>query len=435
LFGVRRCAPLAAVVIYVISASSSAAKMASEEPGKDDAVDPDAPTLKRGGSKLLVSPEASKFHTFVVSKPGCVMGIAFVIVMIMLPLFGGLTITLTPNCWYDVSHIVTQRNFAFQDKFDDWSKTLSGQNDEVDPERSVTLDYLTIIYEAQKGSMTAPKALAQMRKIEDEIFDTKGFEDWCLLLNSTATGSCAPFYSAVTTGAVGSFVNADGTIMDATGVDTMIDSAWCDSDGNPGPVAAGYADGKFSCDTKHATLMKSELAFGGPLSDIDVVIDGKPQKGQDFDNVRDNTGAQYLAMGEQFVLPNMAQKLKDLALEANDAGINMYFGGVNQLGGVYYGIILSYLLADQMLALGSMISVFLYLWYQLESLFLATCGFFEIFMSVPLSFSIYAILGFKYISFLQFMGIFIIMGIGADDIFVFVDAWKQVSFECRVDEC
>ena len=59
------------------------------------------------------------------------------------------------------------------------------------------------------------------------------------------------------------------------------------------------------------------------------------------------------------------------------------------------------------------------------SFFLAFVGFIEILISVPMSFAIFAIIGNGYVSFLQFMGLFIIMGIGADDIFVFIDAYKQ----------
>ena len=35
------------------------------------------------------------------------------------------------------------------------------------------------------------------------------------------------------------------------------------------------------------------------------------------------------------------------------------------------------------------------------------------------------ILQVKYVGFMQFLVIFIILGVGADDVFVLVDAWKQ----------
>ena len=37
----------------------------------------------------------------------------------------------------------------------------------------------------------------------------------------------------------------------------------------------------------------------------------------------------------------------------------------------------------------------------------------------------YVVFGLKYMGTLNFVSLFVIMGIGADDIFVFVDAWKQ----------
>jgi len=72
-------------------------------------------------------------------------------------------------------------------------------------------------------------------------------------------------------------------------------------------------------------------------------------------------------------------------------------------------------------------AVFFYMWFHLQSLFLAFCGmFFEIGMSFPLGFFI-----FRFITQVTFfdttltLAIFIVLGIGADDLFVFMDQWVQ----------
>lgn len=70
--------------------------------------------------------------------------------------------------------------------------------------------------------------------------------------------------------------------------------------------------------------------------------------------------------------------------------------------------------------------VFLFFWYQLESAFLAFTGMTIILLSFPATSIITGgILRITYFGFLHIIGIFLVIGIAADDIFVFIDAWKQ----------
>ena len=70
--------------------------------------------------------------------------------------------------------------------------------------------------------------------------------------------------------------------------------------------------------------------------------------------------------------------------------------------------------------------VFICLWVQTSSLFITSCGLFEIIISYPLGLFVWhVILQEKYSTYLMYNGIFIILGIGADDIFVLSDAFKQ----------
>eukprot|EP00232_Nephroselmis_pyriformis_P019643 CAMPEP_0182884958 /NCGR_PEP_ID=MMETSP0034_2-20130328/19317_1 /TAXON_ID=156128 /ORGANISM="Nephroselmis pyriformis, Strain CCMP717" /LENGTH=237 /DNA_ID=CAMNT_0025018199 /DNA_START=8 /DNA_END=717 /DNA_ORIENTATION=- len=58
--------------------------------------------------------------------------------------------------------------------------------------------------------------------------------------------------------------------------------------------------------------------------------------------------------------------------------------------------------------------------------FLTCCGMLHIMLSFPSAFFVYKlVLGFKYFPFLNFLGMFVILGIGADDIFVFYDGWRH----------
>jgi hypothetical protein len=63
---------------------------------------------------------------------------------------------------------------------------------------------------------------------------------------------------------------------------------------------------------------------------------------------------------------------------------------------------------------------------QTRSFFVTAMGFIEIVLTFPLGYFFYRVVaGVEYFHFLNLLGLFIMLGIGADDIFVLNDAWKQ----------
>lgn len=75
---------------------------------------------------------------------------------------------------------------------------------------------------------------------------------------------------------------------------------------------------------------------------------------------------------------------------------------------------------------GSVAFVYIYLWVHSGSAFLAMCGMLHIMMSFPLAFFLYRYLfGIMPFYILSFLAIYVILAIGADDVFVFMDAWRQ----------
>ena len=90
------------------------------------------------------------------------------------------------------------------------------------------------------------------------------------------------------------------------------------------------------------------------------------------------------------------------------------------------GGINDYITADIMLALASFTFVFTYVAFNLKSLFLAVCGMFEIVISLPLAYFVWSVvMGQSRISWLQILSIYILLCVGADDLFVFYDTWRQ----------
>ena len=88
--------------------------------------------------------------------------------------------------------------------------------------------------------------------------------------------------------------------------------------------------------------------------------------------------------------------------------------------------ILNILLKDFLLVIVSITVVFLWFCLHLKSSFLAIVGVSIIFLSFPFTaFIVSGIFRVGYFGYLQVIAIFLVCGIAADDIFVFIDAWKQ----------
>ncbi|CAE7432755.1 Disp1 [Symbiodinium microadriaticum] len=98
----------------------------------------------------------------------------------------------------------------------------------------------------------------------------------------------------------------------------------------------------------------------------------------------------------------------------------MLFSGATLIA-QYLGI----LLVDGFLSLGSLVSVWAYMWLMLESVFLASCGMFEIIFSLPVGMCFWVLILGQKIFWYQMLVIYMILGIGADDVFIFYDAWLQ----------
>merc|ERR1719409_1663430 len=74
-----------------------------------------------------------------------------------------------------------------------------------------------------------------------------------------------------------------------------------------------------------------------------------------------------------------------------------------------------------------MVIVLIYMVYT-KSIFLGVLGQAHVLISFPVTWFFYRVVfQLHYMGILNFISMFVIIGIGADDIFVFVDAWKQTK--------
>ncbi|XP_052084245.1 uncharacterized protein LOC127721526 isoform X2 [Mytilus californianus] len=84
---------------------------------------------------------------------------------------------------------------------------------------------------------------------------------------------------------------------------------------------------------------------------------------------------------------------------------------------------------DMMFAIGSMFFIFCFMTFHTRSLFVSGLAVMSILTSFAGTNLIYrCIIGFEYLGFFHVLAIFIILGIGADDLFVFYDSWRLTAF-------
>ncbi|XP_060081595.1 protein dispatched homolog 1-like [Ylistrum balloti] len=82
-------------------------------------------------------------------------------------------------------------------------------------------------------------------------------------------------------------------------------------------------------------------------------------------------------------------------------------------------------LNDMLLAVGSFLFILVFMWFQTASFWITFLGIFSILTSFLLTNLIYrCVLGYEYFGFFHVISMFIILGIGADDVFIFYDTWR-----------
>lgn len=91
--------------------------------------------------------------------------------------------------------------------------------------------------------------------------------------------------------------------------------------------------------------------------------------------------------------------------------------------------------SDIIWAVGAGAFLLLFLWFHLSSLLIASISIAQIIFSFGVTQVIYAwVLGIRYFQVLHCMTVFLVLGIAADDIFVFYDTWVLCRKKAKAGE-
>jgi predicted RND superfamily exporter protein len=131
------------------------------------------------------------------------------------------------------------------------------------------------------------------------------------------------------------------------------------------------------------------------------------------------------------LLANFWGELETISQPTYSDQLNAYYF----MGVLILEVLLEIVQRDALLAIASFAFVFLYIRISVGSWFLAFVGLLEITLSIPISWFIFSFcFRIKYFSFLNALCLFIVADIGADDIFIFMDAYKQSAHNSEEPE-
>ena len=172
-----------------------------------------------------------------------------------------------------------------------------------------------------------------------------------------------------------------------------------------------HFDKDFTIENQVSHYSRAMLFWGTPLLNDD---------GEVLSKSKSDSRRKKWIMDEKF------KTMEKIASTSYNDNVNAYYF----MGALIQDVFLKILANDGTFAMLSITFVYLYMRFMLKSWFLANVGFLEIVMSIPLAwFTAVNILQIRYFSSLNPLCLFIVAAIGADDIFVFMDAYKQSAYK------
>eukprot|EP01125_Pyxidicula_operculata_P022221 TRINITY_DN896_c0_g1_i4.p1 TRINITY_DN896_c0_g1~~TRINITY_DN896_c0_g1_i4.p1 ORF type:complete len:1558 (-),score=465.23 TRINITY_DN896_c0_g1_i4:2150-6823(-) len=169
-----------------------------------------------------------------------------------------------------------------------------------------------------------------------------------------------------------------------------------------------YTSNNFSRTNPKSTSLRIEFTFGTPL--------------EGFTGPDDQTKVQYEVF-KTWLTTTLVSYLNEVS-ERPDLGIEVFHGG----NGITQDEILATVFKDTTFAFASMVIILFLMWFHMESFGLALLSLYEIVSSFGIAIFIYRLVfGISQVGAMNAIGIFLILGIGVDDIFIFYNTFCQSS--------
>jgi len=223
---------------------------------------------------------------------------------------------------------------------------------------------------------------------------------------------------------ISSFDGTNETVVEDFDQVTMLAASLLQVKAIKKSVEFGF-DKDFSIENPKTMFSRSLLPWGGPYSTNLTGIDGDTtaEELKKKEEEREDEDEELL---KNYIVKNFLKKMDEIADTKYHSTIDSYYF----MPVLILEVLLEIVIKDGSLAIYSLLFVFLWLGIMVGSWFLAFIGFLEIVLSLPLAwFMLDCVFQIRYFSFLNALCLFIVAAIGADDIFIFMDGYKQSAFQ------
>jgi len=331
-----------------------------------------------------------RYTTFVVRHPIVVQLISLIVIVVCATVIGTTGIfeiaEQSNNDYLIRSDIRTLRKLTVDAAYE---AIGTDENSEDANPRTITDDNLNlfVMYTDNSGGedMLGSAAKIELMNVTERILlNDPDYKEFCL---SDFSGACtySSYLSALTS-----------NIKDP---DVVQDLA---SPENLAAYSSLYFSPEFSQENPQSQNMRALFQFGFPLEDVD---------GEDE------------TVFKTWIW-DMHKKLEANKKAYREEEVGIYWFNGYLIDMLFEELIMS----DFSFAIGSMIFVFLYMGWHTRSLYLSSLGIFQVVGSFVPGFFIYRLVfQVSYFQSLHLLAIFVILGIGADNVFVFTDAWNQME--------
>ncbi|XP_070577306.1 protein dispatched homolog 1-like [Ptychodera flava] len=272
-------------------------------------------------------------------------------------------------------------------------------------ERTELSQPILIVYEKPGGNVFSRENLRAIKEVEDQLIGKPGYEDYCQMDDS---GRCLKPTSIIRF--------FDGTYA-------SIDPIFNDTDfENVASVLVAANTSPHLKEVLQYHLGKDAAINAGNYTAVSsitrsIIPLGLPLAGN-------YTEAEMQGILTSFISERYFSCLEELS------------SGYRGLDIIYYNeqlfrdAIDKTVMYDMICVVGSLAFIFFFMWFQTRSLWVTGFAVFGIITSFCGTNLIYRYaLGFRFFGTLHVLTTFIILGIGADDVFVFVDNWKATGFK------
>lgn len=305
---------------------------------------------------------------------------------------------------FDIPHRIRDLSYRDKDLYDD--RVYRNLTDSGYPtyERGLSYSFsnLELYFDTDGGNILSKSHLEKIKYIEEYLIAADKYTSYCQTINGTTCKEPTSLirYFDGTYASINAifndptFSNIPGVIYQAfTNNDTKDDFKYF--------LPHGYS---ITPKSARFSITRTQIAIGCSLTG--------------------STNCKLMeALSQTWLGESMKPRLDNLRKDITQ--FDFYYISSN----LFFYDVMRQAMQDMLFTLGSMVFIFCFMAFHTRSLFVSGLAVMSILTSFAGTNIIYrCIIDFQYVGFFHVLAIFIILGIGADDLFVFYDAWRLTAF-------